>query len=51
MFAVYINFTSLLNSVGDVGSVATWIRESHFGIDPMGCVGLQTFSVGETYDL
>ena len=51
MFAVYINFTSLRNSVGGVGSVAAWIRASNFGIDPMGRVSPQTFSVCETYDL
>ena len=41
--AVYINFTSLLDSVEGVGSVGAWVRrwrESNFGI---GLVGLQNF--------
>ena len=40
---VHINFTSLLNSVGSVGSVGAWVRglpESNFG---MGRVGPQHF--------
>ena len=43
-FVFYINFTSLLNSVGGVGSVGAWVREwlkSNFGIDPVGRVGPQ----------
>ena len=41
--AVYINFTSLLDSLEGVGSVGAWVRrwrESNFGI---GLVGLQNF--------
>ena len=46
VLAVYINFTSLLNSVDDVGSVGAWIRgwrETNFGIGRMFRVGPQRF--------
>ena len=43
---VHINFTSLLNSVGSVGSVSMWVRglpESNFGMDRVGRVVPQHF--------
>ena len=46
VLAVYINFTSLLNSVGGVGSVGAWIRrwrKTNFDIGRMGRVGPQRF--------
>ena len=43
---VYINFMSLLNSVGGLGSVSAWVRgwsEANFGIGRIGRVGPQSF--------
>ena len=44
---VYVNFKSLLNGVGGVGSVGAWVRgwrETNFGIDCMGRVGTQSLA-------
>ena len=44
---VYINFTSLLNSVGGVGSVGAWVCgwcETNFDIGCMGHLGPQDFA-------
>ena len=47
---VNINFTSLINSVGGVGSVDAWVRgwrETNFGISRMGRVGPESFWVDQ----
>ena len=47
---VYINFFSLLNSVGGVGLVGAWVRgwrEPDFGVGRVGRLGPQNFDTDQ----